>query len=136
MLTIGKENRQFGADSFLEMGKQPKTTFAEFARVFGQKFDSDNISKMKESRFIMNDFVSDDRGLVGWKITVPGTENEQVLYSEEIVAQMLQYIKMLAETMAKEPVHECVITIPNWFTYDQRAMIKDAAESFSGMTVL
>ena len=30
MLTIGKENRVFGADSFLEMGKMPKTTFAEF----------------------------------------------------------------------------------------------------------
>ena len=37
----------------------------------------------------MNDFVSDDRGLVGWKITVPGTDTDQVLYSEEIVAQML-----------------------------------------------
>ena len=31
---------------------------------------------MKADRFIMNDFVSDDRGLVGWKITVPGTDTE------------------------------------------------------------
>ena len=73
MLTIDNENRQFGADSFLLMGKQPKTTFSEFQRVFGQKFDSDKISKMKTEKFITNDFVSDDRGLVGWKITVPGT---------------------------------------------------------------
>lgn len=91
---------------------------------------------MKDERFVMNDFVQDDRGLVGWKITVPGTDTDQVLYSEEIVAQMLQYIKQLAETMAQEPVDECVITIPNWFSYDQRLMIKDAAESYTGMTVL
>lgn len=84
----------------------------------------------------MNEYVSDDRGLVGWKITVPGSDEEQVMYSEEIVAMMLQYIKNLAETMANEPVDECVITIPNWFTYDQRLMIKDAAESYTGMTVL
>ena len=44
---------------------------------------------MKEDRFLMNEFVSDDRGLVGWKITVPGSEEEQVMYSEEIVAMML-----------------------------------------------
>ena len=38
--------------------------------------------------------------------------------------------------MSNEPVDECIITIPNWFTYDQRLMIKDAAESYTGMTVL
>ena len=41
----------------------------------------------------MNEYVSDDRGLVGWKLTVPGTDEDQVMYSEEVVAMMLQYIK-------------------------------------------
>ena len=35
MVTIGKENRLYGADSFLESGKYPLSTFSEFQRVFG-----------------------------------------------------------------------------------------------------
>jgi hypoxia up-regulated 1 len=45
MLTLGTENRLYGADAFLESGKQPKTTFAEFQRTFGRQFDSDWVAK-------------------------------------------------------------------------------------------
>lgn len=41
---------------------------------------------------------------------------------------LFQYVKMLAEVQAGGIVRDCVITIPSWFTYDQRLMIKDAAE--------
>ena len=36
MVTLGKENRLYGADSFLESGKYPLTTFSELWRTFGQ----------------------------------------------------------------------------------------------------
>jgi hypoxia up-regulated 1 len=51
-----------------------------------------------------------------------------VLYSEEVIAMMMQYIRMLAEKQAGERVDEVVITVPSWFTYDQRLMVRDAAE--------
>lgn len=35
---------------------------------------------------------------------------------------------MLAEKQAETVVRDCVITIPSWFTYDQRLQIKDAAD--------
>ena len=41
---------------------------------------------------------------------------------------MFEYVKMLAEKQAAQYVRECVITVPNYYTYDQRLMIKDAAE--------
>ena len=41
---------------------------------------------------------------------------------------LLSYVKMLAEIQAGGSVRDCVITIPSWFTYDQRLMVKDAAE--------
>ena len=43
---------------------------------------------------------------------------------------------MLAEIQAGGYVRDCVITIPSWFTYDQRLMIKDAAESLANLNVL
>jgi len=51
-----------------------------------------------------------------------------MLYSEEVVAMLLAYVKMLAEISAGGTVKDCVITVPSWYSYDQRLMLKDAAE--------
>ena len=140
MITIGVDNRLYGADSFLESAKYPKTTFSEIQRVFGQKFDADLVAKFKEERYVTNEFVSDERGYVGWKVTRPalGDEEaeEQILYNEEVMAMLLGYVKMLAEKQAGGAVRDCVITIPSWFTYAQRLMVKDAAEGLAGLNVL
>lgn len=100
-VTIGSENRVYGADSMLESGKYPKTTFNELARTFGRSFDSDWISKFKQEKLVFNQYVSDDRGYIAWKITRPAhgdsEPSDEILYSEEIVATMFGYVKMLAE---------------------------------------
>ena len=45
-------------------------------------------------------------------------------------------MKMLAEKQAGGFVRDVVITVPSWFTYDQRLMLKDAAEGLAGLNVL
>jgi molecular chaperone DnaK (HSP70) len=86
MVTLGSENRMFGADSLLEAGKYPLTTFSEMARTFGQTFEEAAISELKRNRYIFNEMVSDERDIVGWKITRAAYENEeekeQILHSE------------------------------------------------------
>lgn len=98
------------------------------------------MKKFKEERFVTNDMVADDRGSIAWKITRPkhGDQDakEEILYSEEVLAMLLSYVRMLAETQAGGTVRDCVITVPSWFTYDQRLMVKDAAEAMAGLTVL
>jgi hypoxia up-regulated 1 len=123
MVTLGSENRLYGADSFLESGKYPLTTFSEWQRAFGQKYDADLIAKMKAERFVTNNFVADERGYTALKVTRPpageGEEPvEEILYTEEIVGMLLKYVKMLAEKQAGGSVREAVITVPSWFTYD------------------
>ena len=49
---------------------------------------------------------------------------------------LLQYVKMLAEKQAEASVREVVITVPSWFTYNQRVMMRDAAEQLAGLSVL
>ena len=129
MLSVGNENRLFGADSFLESSKYPQTTFSQLLRTFGTPYDEEYLRKFKEHRLIFNTFAADERGHTSWQITSPeNNEEQQVLFAEEVVAMMFQYVKMLAEKQAEGSVRDCVITIPSWFTYDQRLMIKDAAE--------
>ena len=49
---------------------------------------------------------------------------------------LFSYIRMLAEIQAGGIVRDCVITVPNWYSYDQRLMIRDAAEHLANLNVL
>jgi molecular chaperone DnaK (HSP70) len=95
---------------------------------------------MKKHSFVTNDIVGDERGLNAWKITRAAHADEkevvEILYSEEVVSMMLSYVRMLAEIQSGSIVRDCVITVPSWFTYDQRVMLRDAAEKMAGLTVL
>ena len=43
MLSLGNEQREYGQDSFIAQARYPETTFAELHRLFGEKFDADQI---------------------------------------------------------------------------------------------
>ena len=92
MITLGNEQRDYGADSFIASGKFPETTFAELQRTFGDKFDSEAMEKFKEQRFITNNIAADERGYVAWKVSrAPYGDEEsvqEILYSEEIVGML------------------------------------------------
>ena len=66
MMTIGPEQRLFSADSFVAAARYPKTTFTEAASQFGVTYDADELARLQADRFVMNEFVEDDRGMVGW----------------------------------------------------------------------
>jgi molecular chaperone DnaK (HSP70) len=140
MVTLGSENRLYGKDSFLESSKYPLTTFSDLHRTFGKKFDSDELAKFKEQRFVTNEYVADERGNIALKVTRAkhgdSEEEEEILYSEEIMAMLLSLVKGFAEKQAEGGVRDCVITVPSWFTYDQRLMVRDAAERMAGLKVL
>jgi molecular chaperone DnaK (HSP70) len=140
MLTIGKEQRSFGADSLLDSGKYPKETFQEVQRLFGQKYDTDFLKTLQDHYFLTNELVTDQRNQVAWKITKPASGDDaaedQIIYSEEVVGMLLGYVRMLAEIQAESTVRDCVITVPAWFSYEQRQMMRDAAEGLAGLHVL
>ena len=49
---------------------------------------------MTNTRFLVNEFAEDDRGLVGWKLIRKydnGTEEDTIMYTEELMAQLLKY---------------------------------------------
>ena len=101
MVSLGQENRLFGANSYLESGKYPKTTFSEMARTFGRKYEESWVESFKGQYYIFNEMVPDDRGLIQWKIKREkyGDQpaEDELLFPEEIVAMMFEYVQMLAE---------------------------------------
>jgi len=72
------------------------------AYTFGRQFDADWIEKFKKHNLVFNEYVADERGTVAWKVTRPSEEADiDILYSEEVVATMFAYVKMLAEIQAE-----------------------------------
>jgi molecular chaperone DnaK (HSP70) len=138
MITITEEQRLYGSDSFVEQSKYPQATFGHLQRYLGEKYSEDMAATLRKERYILNEISEDDRGLIGWKIhkkAKDGENTEEIVYTEELIAQLLKYGKMLSERQAGGKVIDCVITIPSYYTPSQKRMMNDAAE-LAGLSVL
>jgi molecular chaperone DnaK (HSP70) len=112
----------YGADSFIEHSRYPKTTFIDMIKLVGQEYSEEKVQSFVNDYYWMNELVEDDRGMIAYKVIKKeqdkngeDVEEEQILYSEEVVSMMLKYGKKLAETQAEGTVRECVITVPSYF---------------------
>jgi heat shock protein 1/8 len=136
-LSFGPEDRIWGYDAAINAGRYPKSTFANTASFVGQKFNSDDLAALASEKFVMTDFVSDERGYVAYQTFSVENKDEKIIhYSEELVAMILSYGKMLAEKQADGGlVRDAVITVPSWFETKDRLLFMDAAE-ISGLRVI
>ena len=66
MLTIADDVRLWSADAFVGAARYPKTTFANVASYLAKDFNESELKALRADRFILNDFVKDERGLVAW----------------------------------------------------------------------
>ena len=67
---------------------------------------------------MFSDLAKDERGLIGFTLTKDKTEskNDEILYSEEVLAMVLGFGRTLVETQAGGYTRDCVITVPSYFT--------------------
>jgi len=126
--TITEDNRVFGPDSLIQGNRFPKTTFSDMMAHLGHVFSEEEVEFLKKEKFVTNELVPDSRGYIGWKVTKKGEEEAEILYTEELIAMLLKYGKQLAETQSGGSVKDCVITIPSYFSSQERRMMLDAAE--------
>jgi len=62
--TITNEVRLFGADSFMGTSRFPKTTFSDVASLFAMPYSEETVKALHADKFVLNDFVEDERGLI------------------------------------------------------------------------
>jgi len=90
MVTLpADDGRIFGADSFQEQSKHPKTSFHSLHRFIGLKADDPSVPTLLKDRFVMTESTADDRGFIAWKLMRKVDENEpveEVVYTEELIA--------------------------------------------------
>ena len=137
MLTIADDMRLFSADAFNGAARFPKTTFANVAGFLGKEFDKYELERVRADKFVLNDFVEDERGLVAFQtFSIESKDEQSIYYTEEILAMILKYGRQLSEIQSGgATVKDSVITIPSYFNQEQRRMIIDAAE-LAGLNVV
>ena len=102
MVTFGPENRLWGYDSFVAEGRYPKTTFSSVASFLGADYDEEFLKTLALDRFVLNEFVEDDRGCIAYQtFSLDSKEETTVYYAEELVAMILNYGRKLAEAQAE-----------------------------------
>ena len=99
-LTITKDQRLYGKDSYVGTSRYFKTTFSDVARLFAKEYDSALVESMKLDRFVLSDLVEDDRGLIAYqtfsidkKALKEDVDAQTTYFSEEFVAMVLAYGK-------------------------------------------
>lgn len=106
------------------------------------EYDAQELERMRLEEFVLNDFAADERGLVAMQSFAIGDQKSAddepaestTFYTEELVATLLKYGRNLAEKTADGKVTEAIITVPSYFTQEQRLMLIDAAE-LAGLNV-
>ena len=116
-------SRYVGADAKNQKDINPKNVYYEIKRLIGLKYSDENVQRDKE--FLTYGVIGDAEDKI--KLTSE-LKNNKCFTPEEISANILSKLKMMATNYLKKKVDKAVITIPAYFTDAQRQATKDAAE--------
>ncbi|KAF8547314.1 actin-like ATPase domain-containing protein [Imleria badia] len=123
-----RNDRLFGSDAANLASRFPSDSFTSLKLLQGTPYSSNAVSYF--TQISTSDIVESGRSTVAFKQS-DGTE----WTTEELIAMQLSYVKQLAESLAGEPVHDVVLTVPPHYTQFERDAVVDAVE-IAGMRTL
>ncbi|KAI0339093.1 actin-like ATPase domain-containing protein [Trametopsis cervina] len=124
-----KEDRLFGGDAFNIAGRFPTDSFSSLKYLQAAPYDSPAVSFYKS--ISQAELTSTSRGTVALKRS-DGSEWRV----EELIAMQLAYVRELAEgAAAGEKVTDVILTVPPFYTVQERDAVVDAVE-IAGMKTL
>jgi molecular chaperone DnaK (HSP70) len=126
----GDYERYLGENALQQSSRFPDMMFKYLQLLLAQPPGSPQIKRLEEL-YVPIRTVQNERGSVDVLV-----RDEKTKYSvEELFGMIFKYIKELSKDSAKSIVADAVITIPAWFSLQQRQAILDAA-SISDLKVL
>jgi hypoxia up-regulated 1 len=136
-MAFTNEERLFEKNAVSQSVSYPQTAMLRAMGLLGTEYSDETVQRLRDEFLYTNSFTKDARGLVGYQVNIP--DDDQLtnidFFIEEIIAMIFQHAKALAKKQADGAVVDVTITVPSYFTVNQRIMIKDAAE-LAGFNVL
>ena len=136
VVAINDGERSYGTTAYGMYSRKPSAAFLRLRDLLGRHADHPGLVHLREHGYDY-DVVADEDGS-GFRVNFgEGTEDEYLYRAEEVMAMLLQYAKKIAEEHAQEgtKIHDCVITIPAFFTHFERRAMLESAE-IAGLNVL
>eukprot|EP01084_Bolivina_argentea_P026884 49987_1 len=163
LVVFDDDVRQYGTSASSLVTKRPLRSFLQFSRLLGKPSDTQLIQQL-QSNSIFNEIIPDEkRNTVRFvspyydpsQVDVssedqdsdeePSIENaanilniiasEPSISVEEVATMKLKHIKKMAETETESDIKDCVITVPEYWSYKERQALLDASQ-MAGLNVL
>lgn len=136
-ITLTREERIFEKSAVKKSVSYPQSALLNSLSLLGVEYTEENLKILKEDYLYTNELIEDSRGLVGYQINIPEVDalDNIDMYIEESLVMTLQHAKKLAKKQADGVVNDITITVPSYFTINQRIMLRDVAE-LAGFKVL
>ncbi|GAU93545.1 HSP70-3 [Ramazzottius varieornatus] len=129
-LAFRNGERFFGEAAWSTCGRAPKSCFVYFLDLLG-KNTSHELVQLYHQRFPQYDLVDDP---VSKRVVYKLDDGTQYA-PEELLAMVLRYSKLLAEKYAENLISDAVITVPPFFTQNERLAVSYAAK-LAGLNLL
>ena len=128
------DERVYGSDALNKKVRFPQQVFVNVHDFLSKHISDPQLKQLFIDYFLSYDMEEDtQRGSLQFKIKYSNKEFR--FYPEEVVGMILRYVKYLSDKYSQAVIKDCVITVPNFFSYKQRQAIYQSAQ-IAGLTVL
>ncbi|KAK4886192.1 hypothetical protein RN001_002463 [Aquatica leii] len=125
------KNRILGVAAKNQQVTNMKNTVYGLKRLLGRKYHDPQVQR--EKQFLPFKLLETSTGFVGIKVNYL---NEEYTFSpEQCLAMLLTKLKDISATALQTQVNDCVISVPSYFTNNERKALLDSA-SIAGLNVL
>ncbi|XP_043288353.1 heat shock protein 105 kDa isoform X2 [Venturia canescens] len=125
------KNRILGVAAKNQMVTNMKNTIYGFKRLLGRKYNDPQAQR--ELRSLSYKTSPQPDGSIGIHVQYLGEEH--IFSPEQITAMLFTKLKEISETALQTVVNDCVISVPSYFTQNERQALLDAAR-IAGLNVL
>lgn len=130
-IAFSGKNRILGVAAKNQQVTNMKNTVYGLKRLLGRKYRDPHVQR--ELQWLPFTVVEDKSGNIGIKVHYL---NEEHLFSpEQCLAMLLTKLKDTASIALQTPINDCVISVPSYFTNNERKALLDSA-AICGLNVL
>lgn len=132
-----EEERLFEKSAISQSVGYPKTSMLGSLNLLGLEYNDQNLETCRNEYLYTSEFLEDERGLIGYEVNFPGVPDLEGVrfHIEEVIAMILKHTKKLVKVQSNENIQDITLTVPSYFTINQRLMLIDAVE-LAGFKVL
>ncbi|CAG9766599.1 unnamed protein product [Ceutorhynchus assimilis] len=125
------KNRILGVAAKNQQVTNMKNTVYGLKRLLGRKFRDPHVQQ--EMQWLPFNILEEKNGNIGIKVNY--LNEEHIFSPEQCLAMLLTKLKDTASVALQTPINDCVISVPSYFTNNERKALLDSA-SISGLNVL